>query len=267
MSYPDSSSTRPEWLKTVGNGVNELDADRLLLESDLYKYWKPATVSRERKVSQSTWFDYRHLHPVLRSHLFLHEYGLAYGRAYQRFYDHAPSDRRRLKPGLGYAKRLYARKPRMIASILSRMHLVDETGLPYDVFFDGAFQNMMQKRQFSSVWNQKGGLKGFDLPPINIMVDGETVLEAQQMFEKRNLHRMRLALHPHYGAESWTGGRWQRDYADYVLGTARARRGDVKHVLARLAYDKKAVREQEIARSFGLDMVRDIRKIRDTSHL
>lgn len=230
------------------------------LEVQLHRFWKPSWIEREKKRIRTAWFDYRHAHPALRSHFFMHAHTLAYRRAYKRFYDAQTNT-----TGMYPTKRrsLYACANGYIISAINLMHTVDELGLPYDVFFDAAYEHMMQQREFATVWNKAKGLRGMKLPPITVMRDGGVLIAAQTRFDRLNRTKLRLAQHSSYWAESWAGLDHQRDYVAYLVHHARKRGTDLPYALAALVYDKGVLHEREVLRHFGREMVRSIRFLRD----
>lgn len=252
----------PEGHLTTLSGAFYGDAlDRVQLEAQFAQFWKPKWIEREIDRVRSTWFDYRHAHPVLRSHYFIHEYTLAYRRAWRRFYDHK-ANTTGMHPWR--AKRsLYSQAAQTITQVINLMHTVDEACMPYDIFFDGAIEHFMQEREFARVWTKARGLQGLKLPPLRVLKDGEALIHAQKIFDRRNRTKLRLAKHPHYFADAWLNSQSQQDYVRYLFNEARKREGNLVYVLAALVYDRGIVREHEVARKFGIEMVKSIRVYRD----
>lgn len=235
--------------------------DRLDLDVLMYKYWRKDVVTAERKRIRQTWFDYRHIHPVLRSFLFLKEHDLAYTRAHKRFYG-VVRDQSRTLPGRGRSKPLYKRKPRSIIMTLRAMHLVDELGCPYDLFFDAAFNHFMQDRGFETVWRTKApGLQNAELPPLTVLADASSLISVQRTFENRNSYKLRLPKHDHYLIRNWIGSPNQKDCAKWLIDATQGR-PDRHIALARLVYEAEMLRETEVARRLGIETVSKMRDIR-----
>lgn len=238
--------------------VPEYEYDRIKLEGLMYQFWRPALIEAERSRIRQTWFDYRHIHPVLRSFVFVREYDLAFTRAHRRYFGDV-SDPTRSIPR---ARPLYRRKARTIVRILNCMHLIDELGCPYDSYFDAAFDHMMQDRGYETYWRKSVEyFQGIELPPLVNLVDARSLISGQAMFERRNSYRLRLPEHPHYRAENWSGSANQRFCADWLIQTVRNRE-DRDWALARLVYEVGLLREHEIARALSLDAVKRVRAIR-----
>ena len=209
----------------------------------MYQFWRPKAVERERSRIHQTWFDYRHIHPVLRSFVFIREFDLAHQRAYRRYYGEA-------KDGEDSPRNvhvpLYRRKPKQIVMTINMMHVVDELGFPYDSFFDAAFDYVIQDRGFQG-WTSEY-MQELRLPPLSVLVDAGTAISAAKAFERRNIYRMRLPEHPHYRAENWRNTYNQRSCAKWLINMARQRgEGDRLYTLARLVYEAGLLRENEIA--------------------
>ena len=244
--------------------VIEAEMGRLDFDALMYKFWRRDMITAERKRIRQTWFDYRHIHPVLRSFAFLKEYELAHVRAHKRFYGEV-KDKSRTLPSRGASRSLYRRSARSITMTITRMHLVDELGCPYDSFFDAAFNHFMQDRSFEQVWKDKvPAFRNLDLPPITVLADdAASLITAQKAFETRNSYRMRLPQHPHYLAENWIGSPQQKECAGWLIKATQTR-PDRNVALARLCYEAGLLRENEVARRLGIDVVKSMRSIRST---
>lgn len=227
----------------------------------MYQFWERDTVTAERKRIKQAWFDYRHVHPVLRSFIFQREYILAYQRAFKRFYGNPGKDGGDLPHG--FSTPLYKRRPRTIRMIISRMHLVDELGCPYDTFFDAAFEHFMQERNYLGWHKNNEFLARWKLPPIQMLADSASLITGMKAFEKRNGIKLRLPEHPHYKAENWTGTSNQKACAHWLIKAVK-NRPDRNHALARLTYEMNLLREQEVVRHMDLATVKKIRDIRSS---
>jgi len=253
-----SSPVNPN--KDIFDYVPEVGYDWLTFESLMYQFWKPDSVVRERKRIRQTWFDYRHIHPVLRSFVFLKEYERAYQRAYKRYYG-TPS-----RPGkdLPSTKSLYRRKPTAIRLIILKMHLIDELGCPYDTYFNAAIDHMMQERGFETTFKDAAPhLRNLALPPLNMLCDARALVSGQKAFEERNSYKMRLPKLPHYRAENWHGTSEQKACAKWLIKTANTKPGR-DTVLARLAYEAGLIRENEVVKHLSLSVVKNMRAIKST---
>lgn len=227
----------------------------------MYQYWRPATVTAERKRIRQTWFDYRHIHPALRSCLFVHEYNRAYQRAYKRFYG-TPSNGKSDLPA-NYSKSLYKRSTRSITLTIGRMHLIDELGCPYDSYFDAAFNHFMQERAFDE-WKIKSPyLANLPLPPLQMIADARTLISSQKAFEQKNTFRLRLPRHPHYKASNWSGTSNQKACAKWLIDEVR-NRSDRNIALARLCYEADLIRENEVVKRLSIDTVKKMRDIKSS---
>lgn len=243
------------------SSILENAEDAIILDATLFRYWRQKWIAREMVVARKSWFDYRGLHPVLRSYLFVREYEDAHKRAFIRFYgEPRKSDEWRLLPRAKTS--LYARKPRTIATIIGYMHAVDELCMPYDVYFDGAFHHMMQDRGFTTFWKKNKALESFDLPPITSMVNGEAMIVASRLFERKNLKKLTIPQMSKYRASNWRNTQDQKECARWLISEATRRGGDMYFVLARMAYQLDLVTEREIARRLGIDAVKQIRAIK-----
>lgn len=237
----------------------QVGLDNIRLEGLMYQFWKQEWVEAERERIGQTWFDYRQLHPVLRSYIFVEEYNRAHRRAYKRFYGE-PADNRVDLP-FNHKVDLYKRSAHSIVRILRAMHLVDQVGCPYDSYFDAAFWHFMQERQFDTSWRDAvPAFKDMPLPPIVVMVDGSALITAQQAFEKRNAIKLRIPKHPTYRASAWAGTANQIECANWLINQATAS-SDRNYTLARMLYDLDLIREQEVVRRFGIDVVKTVRAI------
>lgn len=243
--------------------VPQAGMDWVVLESLMYQYWKPDTITAERKRIRQTWFDYRHIHPVLRSFVFVCEYNLAHQRAYKRFYGEPEQPFEDLPRG--WRTPLYKRSQRNIRLTVLKMHLIDEMGCPYDTFFDAAFEHFMQERSFLSWdWRKTGRYREpLKLPPLTVLADGRGLISAQKAFEKKNGIKIRLPKHPHYKASNWCGTVSQKECAKYLIDQVKSR-GDRNIGLARLAYELDLLRENEVVKYLSLDAVKQMRAIKHT---
>ncbi|MDX5412891.1 MAG: hypothetical protein LPK02_07570 [Rhodobacterales bacterium] len=257
MTCPDSSLANPN--ATIFAHVPQIGFNRTRLEGLIYQFWKPKVIEAERERVHQTWFDYRQLHPALRSYVFVEEYNRAHQRAYKRFYG-APLPGRSDLP-YNASKDLYRRSAHSIERTLRAMHLVDELGCPYDSYFDAAFTHFMQERGFDTYW--KDAVKAFEdlpLPPIIVMADARSMINAQQLFERKNAIRIRVPKHPTYRASAWRGTPNQIECAKWLIDQASAGT-DRNYTLARMLYDLDLLREQEVVRRLGIDVVKLVRAI------
>lgn len=239
-----------------GNGL-----DRTRLETRFLTNWKPNQVCVELERIGQTWFDYRFAHPVLRSHFFYFSYTLAWRRAYNRFYD-SDADVSHCTPWAGGRRSLYRNKTRTISQVIDTMHFVDEMCIPYDVFFDACFEHFMQEREFTSVWNKKGVLKGLKLPPARLFRDGQAAIFAQTRFERISRRRLFYSTHPFYNVANWQGLPWQKEHMRWLCNEANQRGAGSAPALSALVYNRKVLSENMVARVFGLEMIKSIRSIR-----
>lgn len=241
--------------------VIQSELDRVTLDGLMYQYWREETVTKERKRIHQTWFDYRHIHPVLRSFVFVHEYNRAHQRAFKRFYGTPSSGRSDLPKGAG--RSLYTSKPRTITVTLGRMHLIDELGCPYDTYFDAAFNHFMQERAFDDWKKNNPYLADMPLPPLQMLADANSMISSQKAFEKRNTIRLRLPEHSHYQASNWVGTYNQKSCAKWLIDEVR-NRPDRNIALARLCYEAGLIRENEVVKRLSLKTVKEMRHIRET---
>lgn len=247
--------------KDVLSSIKDNAEDPIVLDRTLYRYWREKWLKREMIVARKSWFDYRSLHPVTRSKLFVAEYEKAHQRAFIRFYgEPSKDDEWRMLPRA--KKGLYARNPRTIATIIGYMQTVDEARLPYDMFFDGAFHHMMQDRGFTTFWKKHKALESYDLPPLTSMVNGESMIAAAKHFERKCKTKLKLPTAAKYRASNWRGTDDQKEFASWLIGEAMRRGGDMYWVLARMVYQLDLLRELEVARKLGLDAVKQLRSIK-----
>ena len=246
---------------SIISDVIESNYDWVTFEGWMYQFWKPETVTAERKRIHQTWFDYRHMHPALRSCVFVHEYNRAYKRAYKRFY--GTPKRTHTDLPLNAHKTLYKRSPRSISMTLSRMHLIDELGCPYDSFFDAAFNHFMQERAFDEWKKNSPYLEHMPLPPLQLLADASSLISSQKMFEQNNVFKLRLPKHSHYSASKWVGTSNQKACAKWLISQVR-NRPDRNIALARLCYDMDLLREKEVVRELSIDTVKKMRDIKTT---
>lgn len=254
------SSGAPRANREIFKHIPEAGNDITAFESLMYQYWSPDMLKAERARMRSTWFDYRHIHPVLRSFVFVREYDLAHQRAFKRFYGVAkePFEDRPRNAGTS----LYRRTGHTIKVTISRMHLIDELGCPYDSFFNAAFDYCMQEKGFLDWKSNHEFLEGVKLPPLTLLADAATLISSQKAFEQKNSYKMKLPEHSHYQAKNWCGSDTQKDFALWLIQTAQARGGDRDMVLARLAYQAGLLRENEVARHLGLNVVKAMRSMK-----
>lgn len=239
--------------------VPQIGFSRTRLEGLMYQFWKREWVETERERIHQTWFDYRQAHPVLRSYIFVEEYKLAYQRAYKRFYGAPLPGKSDLPPN--FRIDLYKRSAHSITRTIRAMHLVDEMGCPYDSYFDAAFEHFMQTRGFDTYWKEASpAFEKMDLPPIVIMADARSMIDAQRMFERKNAIRLRIPQHPTYRASAWKETANQMECAMWLINQASAS-SDRNYTLARMLYDLDLIREHEVVRRFGIDVVKQLRAI------
>jgi len=236
--------------------------DWIVLEGLMYQFWKPDIVTAERKRIRQTWFDYRHLHPVMRSFVFVHEYNEAYKRAYKRHYGKPKEIGGDLFAGAKTS--LYKRNAHTLAITLSRMHLIDELGCPYDSYFNAAFDHFMIEKSYADWRTGHKHLDRMPLPPLVMLADASSMISSQKAFEHRNVFKLRLPKHPHYFASNWSGTANQKACAKWLINTVR-QRVDRDVALARLAYEEDLLREKEIVKYLSLDAVKSMRVIRKTT--
>lgn len=257
MNSHPSSQTANDLFKDVVQS----ELDWTTLEGLMYKFWRKDMVKAERKRIHQCWFDYRHIHPVLRSYVFIHEYNEAHRRAFKRFYGRPASGRSDLPKNA--QRSLYNRPARTIVSTLNRMHLVDQLGCPYDSYFDASFNHFMQERGFDKWKSNNPYLADLDLPPLNMLTEASTMISGQRAFEKRNTIKLRLPKHPHYHADAWVGSSNQKACSKWLINEVR-NRPDRNIALARLCYDLRLIREAEVVRVLSLDTVKQMRDIKKT---
>lgn len=257
LTYPDLSPANSN--ASIFASVSQVGFSRTRLEGLMYQFWKPKWIEAERERIHQTWFDYRQLHPVLRSYVFVHEYNEAHKRAYKRFYGE-PLEGRSDRP-FNDRVDLYRRSAHSIERTIRAMHLVDELGCPYDSYFNAAFDHFMQQRGFDTYWKDAvPAFANMPLPPIVIMADARSMITAQQMFERKNAIKLRIPEHATYRASRWNGTKNQIECANWLINQASAS-SDRNYTLARMLYDLDLIREQEVVRRLGIDAVKAVRAI------
>lgn len=222
----------------------------------MYQFWKPDSIEQERERIYQTWFDYRHVHPVMRSFIYMRAYERAHQKAFKRFFG-APKE-----PGLDLpsTRSLYTRKSATIRRVIVQMHVIDELGIPYPIFMDAAFEHFMQERAYTSKWREHDVFSGLQLPPVTSIVDTESTLAGQKAFVSRNSYDLQLPQHPHYHASNWVGSDNQKDFALTVMKRVQnSSNRDTR--LAKLVYHADRLREVDVARRLGLKTVKNIRAI------
>lgn len=247
--------------KTLFEHVVQSELDWTTLEGIMYQFWRTDMVKAERRRIKQCWFDYRHIHPVLRSYVFIHEYNEAHKRAFKRFYGSPASGRSDLPRNA--MRSLYNRPARTIVSTINRMHLIDQLGCPYDSYFDAAFNHFMQDRGFDKWKSNTPYLANLDLPPLQMLTDASTIISSQKTFEHKNTIRLRLPKHPHYFAANWVGTSNQKACSKWLIDEVR-NRPDRNIALARLCYEVGLIRENEVVRALSLETVTKMRDIKNS---
>lgn len=248
-------------IKDLFPDVVQTELDWTTLEGLMYQYWRSDMVTAERKRIRQTWFDYRHMHPVLRSYVFMHEYNKAHQRAYLKYHG-TPTKNGSDLPRYSHND-LYRRNATTLVSVITRMHIIDELGCPYDSYFDAAFEHFMQHQGFDE-WKQ--GIPHFadmPLPPISILANAHAMISSQRQFETTNLYRMRIPAHPHYKAVNWVGTFNQKDCAKWLIKQVQ-NRPLRDTTLARMCYQAGLLREAEVVKYLSIDTVKEMRHINKT---
>lgn len=241
------------------NYVPQIGAfDWVALEGLMYQFWKPDTITAERKRIRQCWYDYRHIHPVMRSFVFVREYERAHQRAFKRYYGVSKDPFGDLPRGS--QRTLYARSQYTIRQVVLKMHLIDELGAPYDTYFDAAFDHMMQERGYETYWRKNKAFSQHILPPINTLADARSMIAGQKFVERRNDIKLCLPKHPHYFASNWIGSISQKQCSKWLISEAK-RRPDRTIALSRLTYELNLLREHEVVRYLGVAEVKRMRSM------
>jgi hypothetical protein len=221
-------------------------------ERQLLTKWSRANIIRAADGTRTTWFDYKHLHPGLRLHIFYHEYLRERKKTYEFFF----AKKERYYPNGD----IYDRKDVFRGQMTSLMLLADEARIPYDAFFKHAFRHIMQESGFSYAWKREGKFAKLEMPPATLMFRGETVMAVQQAFDKANQVKLYLPKHSSYLTKNWRGTPYQIEFAKWACSEAKRRGGNFPYALRALV-DWGYLHEREILRRFGPDTVKRVRAI------
>lgn len=232
-----------------GNGF-----DRVQLDEQLALHWRDRQVDVENERLAQTWFDYRHCHPVLRSHFFYHAYTLAWRRAHRRHID-VTRDVSHFTPWPGRRPCLYFQKPQTIMATIDAMHFADELRIPYDVFMDAAFEHLLQERGWRASHSKARDVRASILPPVRLFRDGDVAIAAQRAFERRNARTIRLAQHAHYKASRFMGLEWQREYQRYLVTEVRGLEPRSRTETIAGLVRRNALTLDTVGEHFGPDMI------------
>lgn len=227
------------------------DTDWLSLEAMMLEHWRRQHRKVEVERCSTAWFDYRMLHPALRAHVFYAEYKAAFFRIREKYL---------LKKGrLPYAN-LLCEKPRVISMFISAMHVADELSMPYNYFFDGTMDYILQHEGYRTTWERSDYIAQFDVPPINLLTRGKALMHARECFDKTNARKLTLPLHKTFQVTNWVGTELQREFSNWIMNEARRRGENLPFALKALVL-RGYLNEREILRKFGADMVVRVRDI------
>lgn len=223
-----------------------------MLEKQVVERWSRAQIVKTAQATNSAWFDYRHLHPGLRAHMFYAKHNDVRAAIYEKFF--AKSEKR-ISP-----LEIYSLRNGRASLYITLMLLVDEAGLPYDAFFKHAYTHLLQESGFSHGWKREGRFAKLEMPPEGLLFRGETFIAAQAKFDRANLTKLYLPKHSSYKAANWRGTPFQQDFVKWACSEAKRRGGNFHYALKALI-DWGYVHEREVLRRFGPDTVKAVRSI------
>jgi hypothetical protein len=179
---------------------------------------------KEPALMQSKWFDYRRLHPVMATQLFVKAYNRAYGNFLATTTD----------VGLKYlpafkGRDLLADKHRERKTVWKLRQLADEHGVPYDVFMNAAMR-FYQREGWMHVPR-----------PSHILSNELALLHVLDTWQNTKRDMPVWASLSFYTVDEWTGHPDQLAYEEHLLQFIRAR-AVKSYIVHQAVYLRRALR-------------------------
>lgn len=197
---------------------------------------------REAALFGTKWFDYRRLHAVQATYLFVHYYNVAYGDFLRQTRDVnlrfakaiKGGDVFRQNDGKGHRDRLAFWRLRQRA---------DEYGIRYDFFVRAAMTCFIED--------------GWINAPRPSHVDSDEIaLRVLDAWTRDCRERLQWARHPFYSVAQWRGHPDQRAYEDSIV-QAILRKPTKRFGIHAAVYERQALRIERAVMEFAEDDVSD----------
>jgi hypothetical protein len=137
----------------IGENLSDQECDTIALSRFKHTLFKD-----EAQRQQDCWFDYRFMHPILRTYLFAHYYQRAYKATYEKYIDidsahviglSRPQDPLDNRPSSKSPSRL-----RTPTCLIRARQIADELSIPYDFYTMNSLRFLMKSRHADKMVGQ-----------------------------------------------------------------------------------------------------------------
>lgn len=222
---------------TLPNQYYGSTTDRDHCEVLAIQYIDHKLLTAEARLYNLKWFDYRAMHPVLATYLFVHHYNSAYGT----FMGQAYNMEKRFMNAFKGKDFMSAREKK---SFWKLRQTVDELGIRYE-FFMRAAMNWYHARG----WTQAPR-------PQHVNSNAEMIVDVTNLWVEECRAKIQFATSPRYTAAAFVGGADQLAYEAFIVDQI-GHRAHPKYALNAALYVFDALRIETAVRHFPTHVVAD----------
>lgn len=192
-----------------GKTREELETARFRLNKNRFHFDVSAT---------KAWFDYRFLHPVEATMVFLTDLQTAHRRVARQFDIGSAEHRTLVSPMAFFDKELFEKNKATLNAAWKVRQIADFLGVPYPEYLLIAFDMRLKywKRSF--------------IPHINNLMGDMIVETVHHTWHEKQKGRLYLADHPNYTVEKYRGAPAQEDYHRWLIKQAEFRANPVEYL-------------------------------------
>lgn len=197
-------------------------------EMDLlaYRHVQKKYLAFERMLTNTRWFDYRFLHPVEATKLYVEAYEREYRAAYAATYSTLNAPYIRV---VGWSDMMadmeIKRMKELFAGFWRGRQHADVLGMPYDLYIRLAFKERLR------FWKRR-------YMPNPTMLYSELIVErVGELWKERQSARLYVGDHQNYRLHRYIGSRAQNDHHEWLFAQAQLR-SNPPYQLARFIQDE-----------------------------
>lgn len=195
-----------------------------------HRYVQKKFIQFERMLAHSKWFDYRFLHPVEATRLYVEAYEGEYRAAYASTFSTLRSQYVKFTGWSEMVSLLEdpdkGRKHReMLAGFWRGRQVADAIGMPYDLYIRLALKERLR------FWKQRY------LPNPSMLYSELIVERVAELWKERQTARLYVGNHRNYYLHRYIGSQAQNDHHEWLFNQAQIR-SNPSYQLARFIQDE-----------------------------
>lgn len=188
------------------------------MDSLAYRRINKKWMDFERGLFKSKWFDYRFLHPVESTMLYMESFGAIYRRFYAQTMDSKAAEHISVPRGNDFLEDSDKNNSRILGCWRGRQ-IADALGMPYDIYINLAMEKRLR------YWQKKR------LPRPHQLYSEIIVEKMPELWKERQMIKLHYSALHNYRNESYNDYNWQNDHHEWLFHQANMR-GDQALFLA-----------------------------------